>query len=112
MTFENFARSGAKSRNRRTVWKIPVARSKTGHTAVFPSALVKPCIAAGCPRGGLVLDPFAGSGTTLEVAVRMGRDYMGFDLNAEYCAQMRRRMYKFVRLPLRERIRRDRRRNK
>ena len=54
------------------------------HFAVFPTALVKPCILAGCPEGGIVLDPFFGSGTTGLVAARAGRDWIGIELNPAY----------------------------
>lgn len=54
------------------------------HFAVMPEALVKPCIIAGCPADGIVLDPFCGSGTTLVVAKQLGRSAVGVDLNSEY----------------------------
>jgi DNA modification methylase len=50
----------------------------------MPAALVEPCIKAGCPEGGTVLDPFAGSGTTLAVAAELGRNGIGCELNPEY----------------------------
>lgn len=56
-----------------------------GHFAMFPERLVEPCILAGCPVGGVVLDPFLGSGTTGTVAKRLGRQYIGIDLNPAYC---------------------------
>lgn len=55
-----------------------------GHFAMFPERLVEPCILAGCPVGGVVLDPFLGSGTTGAVAKRLGRQYIGIDLNPVY----------------------------
>ncbi len=70
--------------NRRTVWTIPVKPFRGAHFATFPPALVEPCILAGCPVNGIVLDPFAGSGTTLEVAERLGRRWLGFELNSAY----------------------------
>lgn len=73
-------------RNRRTVWDIPVARFRGAHFAVFSEKLVEPCILAGCPEGGVVLDPFSGSGTTAAVAYRLGREYIGIELNPEYAA--------------------------
>ncbi len=51
---------------------------------MFPEKLVGPCILAGCPEGGIVLDPFAGSGTTGVVAKRLGRNFIGIELNPEY----------------------------
>ena len=72
------------TRNRRDVWTIPTKPFKGAHFAVMPEALAEPCILAGCPVGGLVLDPFAGSGTVGAVAVKHDRGFVGFDLNPEY----------------------------
>jgi DNA modification methylase len=72
-------------RNRRSVWRIPVLPLKADHPAPYPPDLIKPCILAGCPRGGTVLDPFAGSGTTLVVARDLGRAAIGIELNQNYC---------------------------
>ena len=71
-------------RNRRSVWTIPTKPYSGAHFAVMPSDLVKPCILAGCPEGGTVLDPFAGSGTTLAVAAELGCSGIGCELNPEY----------------------------
>jgi len=71
-------------RNKRTVWTIPTKSYKGAHFAVFPEALVKPPVLAGCPEGGTVLDPFMGSGTTLKVAGNLGRHSIGIELNPEY----------------------------
>ena len=71
-------------RNKRSVWSLPTACFKGAHFAVFPEKLVEPCILAGCPEGGTVLDPFAGSGTTGVVAKRLGRNFTGIELNPEY----------------------------
>ena len=79
-------------RNRRTVWSIALSKFREAHFAVFPEPLVETCILAGCPRGGLVLDPFLGSGTTAVVARRHQRQYVGIDCVAEYCAMARRRL--------------------
>lgn len=70
----------------RTVWSLPVSRGKAGHPAMFPEALVEPCLLATTDPGDLVLDPFIGSGTTAAVALRLGRRVVGFDLNPAYIA--------------------------
>lgn len=79
-------------RNLRSVWSIPCQPFKGAHFATFPERLVEPCILAGCPRGGLVVDPFAGSGTTGVVALRHGRSFLGIELNPEYAAMARERL--------------------
>lgn len=71
-------------RNRRDVWTIGTGGFKGAHFAVFPENLVEPCILAGCPVGGTVLDPFAGSGTTGVVAKRLGRKFVGVEISPEY----------------------------
>jgi len=72
------------TRNRRDVWTVPVRPYKGAHFATFPPALIEPCILAGCPEGGIVLDPFGGSGTTAGVAVSNGRNAVICELNPEY----------------------------
>lgn len=74
-----------KTRNKRSVWSLCPAYFKGAHCAVFPEKLVEPCILAGCPEGGIVLDPFAGSGTTGVVAKRFGRGFTGVEINPAYC---------------------------
>ena len=74
-----------KSRNKRSVWSLCTAYFKGAHFAVFPEKLVEPCILAGCPESGMVLDPFAGSGTTGVVAKRLGRNFTGIEINPTYC---------------------------
>lgn len=71
-------------RNRRDVWSVATAQFKEAHYATFPSELIRPCILAGCPERGVVLDPFFGSGTTGVVATQENRDYIGIELNPEY----------------------------
>ena len=71
-------------RNRRTVWTIPTEPFPGAHFAVMPTALVKPCILAGCPTGGTVLDPFTGSGTVAVVALENGCAFVGCELNPAY----------------------------
>ena len=72
------------SRNRRSVWSIATGQFKAAHYATFPERLVEPCILAGCPEGGTVLDPFAGSGTTGVVAKRLRRHFVGVEINPDY----------------------------
>ena len=80
------------TRNRRSVWTIATTPFKKAHFATFPPALIEPCILAGCPEGGIVLDPFFGSGTTGLVCSRLNREYIGIELNAEYVEMARRRI--------------------
>ena len=70
--------------NKRSVWSVPVKPYSGAHFAVFPSELIEPCILAGAPVGGIVLDPFMGSGTTAQVAQDLGRQYLGCELNPDY----------------------------
>jgi DNA modification methylase len=79
-------------RNKRTVWSIPLSKFRGAHFAVFPEALVKTCILAGCPEGGVVLDPFLGSGTTAVVSKQLGRSYVGIDCVREYCTIAKKRL--------------------
>lgn len=79
-------------RNKRTVWTIPTRPYKEAHFATFPEALVEPCILAGCPEGGAVLDPFFGAGTVGVVAKKLGRSYIGIELNEEYVAIAKKRL--------------------
>ncbi|MDF2739329.1 MAG: methylase domain protein [Actinomycetia bacterium] len=79
-------------RNRRTVWSVPLGKFREAHFAVFPEALIEPCVKAGCPPGGVVLDPFMGSGTTAVVSRRLGRHFLGFELIPEYVELARRRL--------------------
>jgi DNA modification methylase len=70
---------------------VPTAPYSGAHFATFPPDLIRPCILAGCPVGGTVLDPFFGSGTTGEVAEMEGRNSVGIELNAEYVELAQRR---------------------
>ena len=82
-------------RNKRDVWQVSVCSSvKEAHFAVFPKKLIEPCVLAGCPIGGVVLDPFNGSGTTGIVALNNHRNYIGVELNPEYIEITRRRFEK------------------
>jgi DNA modification methylase len=71
-------------RNARSVWEIATNPYPEAHFAVFPEELPRRCILAGCPAGGVVLDPFMGSGTTAKVARDLGRKAVGIELNPEY----------------------------
>ena len=75
----------AKTRNLRDVWTVSTKAYHGAHFAVFPVELVEPCILAGCPTGGVVLDPFFGSGTTGVAAASLGRRFIGIDLNPDFC---------------------------
>ena len=70
--------------NKRSVWTVTTKPYAGAHFAVFPSDLIEPCILAGAPIGGIVLDPFMGSGTTAQVAQDLGRKYLGCELNIDY----------------------------
>lgn len=82
----------SQGRNRRDVWTLATARFPGAHFATFPEALIAPMVLAGCPVGGVVLDPFAGSGTTLAVTVRLSRRAIGIELNPDYLPLIAQRM--------------------
>jgi len=79
-------------RNKRSVWTVSTKPFPEAHFAVYPPDLIEPCILAGCPVGGTVLDPFAGSGTTLLVAIQHHRKAIGIELNPEYVEIAKRRL--------------------
>lgn len=79
------------SRNKRSVWTVPTQAYSAAHFATFPEKLIEPCIKAGCPPGGTVLDLFGGSGTTGLVATRLRRNSILIDLNQEYVALQHKR---------------------
>lgn len=81
-------------RNKRDVWTVNTGAFPGAHFAVFPEKLIEPCILAGCPEGGTVLDPFAGSGTTGAAAKRLGRRFIGIELKLEYWEMASRRIEK------------------
>lgn len=81
-------------RNKRDVWTVNTKPCKEAHFATFPDTLIEPCILAGCPAGGVVLDPFMGSGTTAIVSKRLKRKYVGIELNKEYIDISKKRMLK------------------
>jgi DNA modification methylase len=78
--------------NKRSVWTVAPKPFKEAHFATFPPDLIEPCILAGCPVGGAVLDPFGGAGTTGLVAQRNGRDAILIELNPAYMEIARRRL--------------------
>lgn len=80
------------TRNKRSVWTVPTQGFKGAHFATFPPDLIRPCILAGAPRGGVVLDPFGGAGTTSLVSMQEGRRSIICELNSEYAEMARRRI--------------------
>ena len=84
--------NGNRIKNKRSVWTVPTEQFKDAHFAVYPKQLIIPCIKSGCPVGGIVLDPFMGSGTTAIVALMLERKYIGIELNSEYIEIARRRL--------------------
>lgn len=80
------------TRNKRSVWTVSTASFKGAHFATFPPDLIRPCVLAGSPRGGMVLDPFGGAGTTALVAMQEGRQSVTCELNPEYAALARHRL--------------------
>jgi DNA modification methylase len=85
-------RHGYDMHNRRSVWTVTSQPYKGAHFATFPPTLVEPCILAGCPVGGTVLDPFSGSATTGQVALANARNYIGCELNPDYHELAQRRL--------------------
>ena len=87
----------AGKRNRRSVWMITTKPMPkifgAEHFATFPPEIPELCIKAGCPAGGIVLDPFFGAGTTGQEALRLGRKFTGIELNPKYCEMAERRIY-------------------
>lgn len=79
-------------RNKRCVWTIGTTRFLGEHYATFPERLIETPILAGCPQGGIVLDPFMGSGTTAVVARNLGRNFIGIELNSNYVKLARNRL--------------------
>jgi site-specific DNA-methyltransferase (adenine-specific) len=79
-------------RNKRSVWTVASHPYAEAHFATFPTKLIEPCILAGSPKSGIVLDPFFGSGTTGEVAIKYGRECIGIELNPTYVELARKRI--------------------
>lgn len=80
------------TRNKRSVWTIATKPFHDSHFATFPPDLIRPCVLAGCPEGGTVLDPFCGSGTTGVVCMEEGRRFVGIELNPDYVELAERRI--------------------
>lgn len=80
-------------RNLRSVWPISTKPFPEAHFATFPPEIPERCIKAGCPKGGTVLDPFFGAGTTGLVAMRLGREFIGIELNPSYCEMAKKRIF-------------------
>lgn len=94
---ENFADFDQQFRRKRDVWEVSTNTYKMDeHFAMFPEKLIEPCILAGSKVGGVVLDPFFGSGTTGAVSKRLGRDFIGIDLNARYLEKAKERIDKVI----------------
>jgi DNA modification methylase len=91
---EGIAYCNPLGRNRRSVWTVPPRPYKGAHFAVMPAELVRPCIRAGCKPGGVVLDPFGGSGTVGQVAIEEGRRAVLVELNPDYVPLIRERIGK------------------
>jgi DNA modification methylase len=87
-----FATGLEEKRRKRSVWNVSTQPYKGAHFAVYPPNLITPCILAGSAEGDTVLDPFSGSGTTGEVALTHGRNYVGVELNPEYAALSEKRI--------------------
>lgn len=79
-------------RNKRSVWTVATQGYKEAHFATFPEKLIEPCVIAGSREGGIVLDPFVGSGTTAVVAKKHNRGFIGIELNPEYVEMAKRRL--------------------
>lgn len=78
-------KNGKPVKNKRSVWTVPTKPYSGAHFATFPPALIEPCILAGCPKGGVILDPFMGAGTTAIVAEKLNRKWIGIELSLDYC---------------------------
>lgn len=97
---ESMANGGG--RNKRDVWFVSTKPYKGAHYATFNPELITPCILAGAPEGGIVFDPFVGSGTTVATAIQLGRRGVGIDLSMKYLLENAKERIDDVRLPLLE----------
>ena len=83
------------TRNKRSVWTVKPAKSEVAHFAAYPPELIEPCVLAGAPKGGVVLDPFGGTGTTVLAAAKLGRLGVTTELNPKYCEIIRKRIERY-----------------
>ena len=91
---KRYSKDGNFKRNRRSVWTVTTKAFKGSHFATFPMDLIEPCVLAGCPEGGTVLDPFGGAGTTALVANKHNRNAILIELNQDYIDLTRERLNK------------------
>jgi DNA modification methylase len=89
---KDLAASGKETRKKRSVWAISNPGFNDAHFATFPAELIEPCVKAGCPEGGIVLDPFSGAGTVGLVSDRLQRNALLIELNPAYAEMARRRI--------------------
>lgn len=90
---DDFSMFDQEYKRKRDVWEVSTNTFKMDeHFAMYPEKLIEPCILAGSEKGGIVLDPFFGSGTTGVVAKKHGREYIGIDINPKYCAAAEKRI--------------------
>lgn len=90
---ERDMRPNKEGRNMRTVWRVNTEPNTDAHFATYPQMLISTPIKAGCPEGGVVIDPFMGAGTTAVVARKLNRNYIGYELNKEYIDISEKRIY-------------------
>jgi len=91
---KRYSKDGSFKRNKRSVWTVTTKPFKGAHFATFPYDLIEPCVLAGCPEGGTVLDPFGGAGTTGLVANNHNRDAILIELNQDYIDLATKRLHK------------------
>lgn len=90
---DDFSMFDQEYKRKRDVWEVSTNTFKMDeHFAMYPEKLIEPCVLAGSEKGGIVLDPFFGSGTTGMVAKKNGREYIGIDINPKYCAAAEKRI--------------------
>jgi site-specific DNA-methyltransferase (adenine-specific) len=92
MSYPGFCGVNKKDRNKRAVWIINTKPFKESHFAVFPPELVETPLKAGCPKDGIVMDIFSGSGTVGLMAEKLGYHWVGIELNKEYCEMSKNRI--------------------